>query len=72
MFTVKELKDDVFEIHVSGKIRKEDYEILPELERKIEKHGHINLYGEIENIEGIEPEAVWEDLKFNAKHLDSF
>ncbi|MEX0773348.1 MAG: STAS/SEC14 domain-containing protein [Balneolales bacterium] len=54
MFEVKELTDFVFELHVSGKICKEDYTILPELERKIEKHGRINLYCEIESIEGVE------------------
>ncbi|MEX0780511.1 MAG: STAS/SEC14 domain-containing protein [Balneolales bacterium] len=72
MFKVEKLSDFVFEIYISGKIRKEDYDFVPELERKIEKHGKVNLYCEIESIEGVEPSAIWEDLKLRAKHFNSF
>ena len=72
MMEVIKQQEGVFEIHVQGKIRKEDYDFIPRLESEVERYGTVNLYCEIESIDGIEPGAVWEDLKFGVNHYDSF
>ncbi|MCB0720505.1 MAG: STAS/SEC14 domain-containing protein [Bacteroidetes bacterium] len=62
--------DDVLAFQVSGTLSKEDYQaILPMLTHVIDKHGSVNLLVKAESLTGVEPSAVWEEIKFDAKHL---
>jgi hypothetical protein len=58
-------------ITVNGKIKGEDYErVVPRLEKIFDSNDKLRLLIKIENIEGIEPDAVWKDLKFTARHFN--
>lgn len=70
---ISEPHSDTVAIKISAAVDKEQYELaLPQLEDKIKTHGKINLYCEIENIASISPGAIWEDLKFDSRHLNDF
>lgn len=52
---------------------KEDYDrLIPFLEEKIKKHGKIKWYFEMEDFRGFEVQVLWEDVKFDVKHRNSF
>jgi len=56
---------------VSEKLKQEDYDrMLPVAEEVIEKHGDIRWLLELENFEGLTPDALWEEVKFDAQHLN--
>ncbi|MFU8804107.1 MAG: STAS/SEC14 domain-containing protein [Bradymonadaceae bacterium] len=56
---------------VDGKISGEDYErVVPRMEKILDEHDKLNLLVKVESIEGIEPDAVWKDLKFMGKHFN--
>jgi len=60
----------VLEIQVSGKLTHEDYkQFVPEFERLIQEHGKIRILFEMTDFHGWEPAALWDDLKFDAKHF---
>ncbi|MGV3539580.1 MAG: STAS/SEC14 domain-containing protein [Rufibacter sp.] len=64
---------EVFAVRVSGTLGKEEYDLLvPALESQIQQQGKINLYWEMSHFEGWSPGGLWEDLKFDAKHVNSF
>ena len=57
-------KENIVALKATGKISGEDYKkIQPLLEKTVKDHGSIDLYIEIENIEGVKPAALWEDFK---------
>lgn len=59
------------EITARGKLTQEDYDVLvPELERLADRRGPLGFYIELRDFEGWEPAALWEDLKFDARHQD--
>lgn len=65
--------DDTLAIRMSGKITGDDYDlIIPLLEEKIRKFERVNMYCEIEDVEGVDPAAFWRDLKFDLQHLNDF
>lgn len=69
MFTTTKTEGKLIEVKVEGKITHDDYEkIIPKLEKIIEDEGAIRCLIEIPEIEGIEPQALIDDLKFDAKH----
>ena len=60
----------VEEIHVSGKLTHEDYQkFVPEFERLIRKHGKIRILFEMNDFHGWEFAALWDDVKFDARHF---
>lgn len=64
-------KDDVVAVRISGKISQEDYDRLtPLIEQKIEQHGNVNMFFEMEDVENVDYGAMWEELKFDAKNSD--
>ena len=66
----KEAAAKIVYIAVSGKLEKEDYELLvPEMERAIEQHGKIRLLFELLDFQGWSASAAWEDTKFGVKHF---
>ena len=57
-------------VHVSGKLTKADYEqLVPEFERLVQQHGKLRLLFDMTGFHGWEPGALWEDIKFDVKHL---
>lgn len=58
----------LLEVKASGKLSAEDYHNFePAVERMIEA-GKIKILFEMHNFHGWEMGAVWEDIKFAAKH----
>ena len=60
----------VLEIQLTGKLAKEDYEqLVPAVERLVKEHGRIRILVEMRDFHGWTTGALWEDLKFDAKHF---
>jgi hypothetical protein len=61
--------EGVIALRVSGKLMHEDYEkLVPKLEDIIEQHGSIRCLIDLTDLDGIEPRAVWDELRFDLKH----
>ena len=55
-----------------GKLTKEDYDrLLPLLRKKVDKHGNLRWYFEMDKFVGWEPEAAYKDMKFDFKNADT-
>ena len=53
MYHVTEDTDNFVALHFTGQLEKADYDkMVPYLESKIERHGKINLYWEMDDFEG--------------------
>jgi len=60
----------VLEIQLTGKLAKEDYEqFVPVVERLVKEHGKIRMLVEMHDFHGWTAGALWQDLKFDAKHF---
>jgi hypothetical protein len=60
----------VLEIQLTGKLAKEDYEqLVPAVERLLKEHGQIRILVEMRDFHGWTAGALWQDLKFDAKHF---
>jgi SpoIIAA-like len=58
------------EVVVSGKLDKDDYDrFVPEVERLIRQHKKISVLFEMHDFHGWKAGALWEDIKFDAKHF---
>jgi hypothetical protein len=67
------LKENIIALKISGTLTKEDYlSIVPIMEAKIKQFGKIRFYGQIENLKMPTLSALWEDIKFDAKHYHDF
>jgi hypothetical protein len=59
------------EVHASGKLTKDDYErFVPEIERLIAEHGKIRILFAMHDFHGWNAGALWEDIKFDARHFN--
>jgi len=73
MIQITEQHDEFVRLDARGKIRKEDYDALvPALEEQIDKAGKLRCLIHLDEVEGIEPGAVLEDLRFDLKHRKDF
>lgn len=75
--TMMEIRDesqtDRVTIDVRGKLTKEDYDrFVPKFERLADNSGPLRLLIVLEDFQGWEPAALWEDVKFDVSHQDSF
>ena len=60
----------LLEVEVSGKLQKADYgHFVPEFERLLNAHGKLNVLFVMKDFHGWEPAAMWEDIKFDARHF---
>jgi hypothetical protein len=60
----------VLDVHVSGKLVKDDYkQLVPEAERLIKEHGKIRVLLEMKDFHGWDASGLWEDIKFDLKHF---
>lgn len=61
----------ILEVPVNGKLTREDYErFVPIVEQHIKRHGKVRLLLEMHNFEGWNAGALWEDIKFDARHFN--
>ena len=61
----------LLEIHLSGKIVKEDYiHFVPTVERLVKAQGKIRILWDMHDFNGWTAGAAWEDIKFDAKHFN--
>ena len=60
----------VLEVLLSGKLSREDYQqFVPEVERLVQAHGKIRMLVEMHGFHGWTAGALWQDLKFDARHF---
>ena len=60
----------VLEIQLTGKLAREDYEhFVPAVERLVKDHVKIRLLVEMHDFHGWTAGALWQDVKFDAKHF---
>lgn len=69
--TLKETNDGkVLEVHLTGKLTTADYsQFVPAVERLVKAHGKISILMEMHDFHGWTAGALWEDIKFDAKHF---
>ena len=67
---IDQLAPAALEVRIDGVLQQNDYErFVPDAERRIREQGYINLLVDVSDLEGATPTALWEDLKFDAKHF---
>jgi len=60
-------------IHVSGMVVKADYEnFVPEFEQLVAAHGKWRVLFDVTELSGWDAGALWEEIKFDVKHLSDF
>jgi hypothetical protein len=68
-----ESEGNILGYRLSGKLHDEDYQQwVPELEAAIAAHGKIRLLAEFHDFHGWDAKALWDDIKFDAKHASDF
>lgn len=70
MFQVlDETEGKLLALHINGKLLHADYQqFIPMLERLIDEYGSVRCVFEMDDFEGVELRALWDDLKFDVKH----
>jgi len=66
-------RNELVALKIEGQIKREDYDKLDALLRKTEKeNAHVDMYIEINDIEGITAEAMWADIKTYFKNAKDY
>lgn len=69
---MNESSGNVIGIKVSEKLTEQDYQsLIPLLEKAISKYGKIRLLWHMDDFEGWNIDAMWQDLKFDTEHKDN-
>ena len=64
-------RGNVLAFRMSGKLHDEDYQhFVPMVEDAIEKHGAVRLLAQFHDFHGWDLKALWDDIKFSAKHCN--
>lgn len=67
--TLAETTESFVALKLNGKLRDQDYDaMIPELNRRIEEHGELSLYIQMENFDGWTPKALWRDAQWDLAH----
>ncbi len=67
----EEVHGRMMEIDLHGTLSREDYEMfVPETERMIREYGKVRLLVKMHDFEGWSAGALWEDIKWSAKHFN--
>jgi hypothetical protein len=70
---LKEHSADLVAVMLTGKLEKADYDsLIPEIEEKIGRFGKVNMFWEMVGFEGWDISGLWQDVKFDIKHLNDF
>jgi len=74
MFEILPVNDkDILAFKAIGKLTDADYkQFLPILEEMIRKTGRVSMYIEMQDFEGWETRAIWDDLRFDFQHSHDF
>lgn len=68
--THEEAGGKLLRVELAGKLTKEDYEqFVPVVEKLIGQHGKLRMLVEMKNFHGWTAGALWEDIKFDARHF---
>ena len=60
----------LLELQLTGKLTKEHYQqFIPAVERLVKEHGRIRLLVEMHDFHGWTAGALWQDIKFDARHF---
>ena len=63
--------NNIVEITIEGKITEADFDrLIEQVQADFKKHGKLRILEEIRSFEGIDPIALWKDLKFGLPHLN--
>ena len=61
----------VLEVHLTGILAKQDYEHFdPTVEKLVKERGKIRLLVEMHDFHGWTAGALWQDIKFDARHFN--
>lgn len=64
---------DLVEMHVWGRLTRPDYEaVVPALSPLVAKFGKLRFLLFLDDFHGWDAGALWEELKFDARHRDVF
>jgi hypothetical protein len=67
----EEVREKVLEVHVTGKLSRQDYEtFVADTERLIKQYGKIRVLMVMHDFHGWDAGALWEDIKWDAKHFN--
>jgi len=69
---IETFPDNVIALVAKGQVTKKDYQevVIPRVESALKKQAKIRLYYELgSQFTGIDPGAMWEDLKVGVEHL---
>lgn len=70
---LEQTQGNIIATRATEKLTEADYhKILPLAKNLITQHNKIRWYFEFDNFEGWNPKALWEDIKFDATHVDDF
>ncbi|MFD3000090.1 STAS/SEC14 domain-containing protein [Pontibacter toksunensis] len=70
---LEESQENLVAFRISGNVDKSDYNVmLPVLEEKIQQHGKIKVYAEVQDVQNYSLRALYEDIKFDLKHASDF
>ncbi len=59
----------VLVLEIRGKLEHADYEkLVPQLEAWLAEHGRIRCLVDMREFQGLEPRAIWDELKFDIRH----
>lgn len=65
--------NNIVEIIIEGFITEEDFDrVIAQFKIDIEKHGKLRILEEIRHFDGIDPLALWKDIRFGFAHLNDF
>jgi len=63
----------IFAFKATGKLTDADYrQFLPQIEKMVREQGRISLLVELNEFEGWDSKAAWDDLKFGLRHGSDF
>ena len=66
-------EDNIFAFKVMGKLTDDDYkEFIPIITQLIKDYGSISLFLELEDFQGWEPKALWDDFEFGREYDEHF
>ena len=67
---IEEGSGKIVHVRLTGRLTAQDYErFAPEVERLIKQHGKVRVLMEMIDFHGWDPGALWEDIKFDARHF---
>lgn len=73
MNAIEHKPGNVLDITLKGKVTKDDYDtILPTLQSELNGGTVQGVLWDMSPMDAVEPRAVWEDVKFDLTHRDSF